>query len=134
NWNADEQIPGRGEDAAAADIGATVEVRRSREVCFDPEDPRTHEPETGAPIEPLRVNAVRELLPRIATKVHPPKRNDPAVSVRDARRQYSEHKTQYDDSSQRHAISSGTCIPAAPSIVPLSASISRSTAESGCVR
>src|SRR3954469_18818721 len=60
--NAEQQIPGRSKNAAAADIGSPIEIRTVGDIGFDTEDPRAHIREAGSPIEALGIDRVRQFL------------------------------------------------------------------------
>src|SRR4029079_7570335 len=80
--NAQQQVAGRGEHAAAADIGLAIEVGAVCDVRLHPENSCAHESEADTPVETLRVDRIRDRLARIAAEVHAQKRNDHAVGTR----------------------------------------------------
>src|SRR4051812_19936681 len=56
DWNPDQQIAGRRQHAAAAEVRPAVEIRTVCDVPLEADNPSAHEGETGTPVEPLRIH------------------------------------------------------------------------------
>ena len=63
DWNANEQIARRGQNAAAADVGLAKEVGTVSEISLDAEDASAHVGQAETPVDALRIDRVRNLLP-----------------------------------------------------------------------
>src|SRR4030095_2580234 len=98
--NADQQIARRGQNAAATEVGLTEEVWTACDIRLETENPSAHIGQAHTPVEALRADRIRKLVPRLAAEVGANERDDHAIGSRRGRRHDSEQQAQCERSSE----------------------------------